>query len=197
MSKDIYQVIGERIRLARRGRYSQADLARHLGYTQAAISKFERGQRTISIPDLMRIAAFLDRPVSYFLGESALPDPDDTLRAALQRMGVAILPLYIELEAPPALLKERPAGYLPLTDQLIQDADFALRIDSNAAFPPDVCEGDIVLVRRQAFADKNDFVLIFSPETGFAVRRFRSSESVSGPAVEIVGRILRLVRDFS
>ncbi|MCL5036958.1 MAG: helix-turn-helix domain-containing protein [Chloroflexi bacterium] len=62
--------LGNRIRYARKeAGMSQEELARHLGYTQAAIYKIEKGKSEPGFETLRRIAAVLKRPLAFFLEE--------------------------------------------------------------------------------------------------------------------------------
>ncbi|OGX18105.1 MAG: hypothetical protein A3K83_00210 [Omnitrophica WOR_2 bacterium RBG_13_44_8b] len=45
----------------------QKDLAKELGYSPAAISYFENGLRKIALPDLQKIANFLQIPMNILL----------------------------------------------------------------------------------------------------------------------------------
>jgi transcriptional regulator with XRE-family HTH domain len=65
---DFYRVLGQRIRQARKdSRYTQAELGRLLGYSANAILGWEKGTRRVNIEDLVRLAAVLKRPLSYFV----------------------------------------------------------------------------------------------------------------------------------
>ncbi len=62
--------VGERIRDLRRAkRIRQKALARIVGLSPGALTNFEKGRRRISLDWLGRIAAALDTPVAYFLGD--------------------------------------------------------------------------------------------------------------------------------
>ncbi|MDR7435392.1 MAG: helix-turn-helix transcriptional regulator [Armatimonadota bacterium] len=82
---DFYRVLGQRIRQARKeSRYSQAELGRLLGYSANAILGWEKGTRRINIEDLMRLAAILDRPLSFFL-EGITEEPRENERVGQVR----------------------------------------------------------------------------------------------------------------
>ncbi|MCD6310195.1 MAG: helix-turn-helix transcriptional regulator, partial [Candidatus Eremiobacteraeota bacterium] len=62
--------LGKRIRAARKEMgMSQDELAKHLGYTQAAIYKIEAGKSEPGFDTLRKIATVLKRPLAYFLEE--------------------------------------------------------------------------------------------------------------------------------
>jgi len=59
--------IRERIKEARTQRgMSQEDIARYLEKSRVAISDLERGRAQINASDLASIAAFLEKPITYF-----------------------------------------------------------------------------------------------------------------------------------
>ncbi len=83
----IYKDIGKKIQRARdEAGLSQEELASRLGYTQAALSNYELGKRRLYLANIEQIARELNKPLSYFLDESAVPanaereePPDETI----------------------------------------------------------------------------------------------------------------------
>jgi transcriptional regulator with XRE-family HTH domain len=70
----IYKDIGKKIQRAREeAGLSQEELASRLGYTQAALSNYELGKRRLYLANIEQIARELNKPLSYFLEESASP----------------------------------------------------------------------------------------------------------------------------
>jgi len=68
----IYKNIGKKIQMAREeAGLSQEELASRLGYTQAALSNYELGKRRLYLANIEQIAKELNKPLSYFLDESA------------------------------------------------------------------------------------------------------------------------------
>lgn len=65
---DRYEQIGRRIRQAREAAgLTQEELGQHLGVSGVAVGHYERAARSIGIAELERIAAVLDRPITWFL----------------------------------------------------------------------------------------------------------------------------------
>ncbi len=59
--------IGKKIKALRISRgYTQDQLAEHLGYKRSTISNYEIGRRNPSLPELQRIAKFLNVNLDYF-----------------------------------------------------------------------------------------------------------------------------------
>jgi transcriptional regulator with XRE-family HTH domain len=69
----IYKNIGKKIQIAREeAGLSQEELASRLGYTQAALSNYELGKRRLYLANIEQIARELNKPLSYFIEESAV-----------------------------------------------------------------------------------------------------------------------------
>ena len=69
--KDIKYIIADNMRLYRKQRnFTQLELAERADISIDSIKRVERGSRTISLENFMRIADALDVPVSYLLYES-------------------------------------------------------------------------------------------------------------------------------
>jgi transcriptional regulator with XRE-family HTH domain len=69
----IYKNIGKKIQMAREeAGLSQEELASRLGYTQAALSNYELGKRRLYLANIEQIARELNKPLNYFLDESAV-----------------------------------------------------------------------------------------------------------------------------
>ena len=76
----------ERLRLE--AGFTQAELARRVGTTQAAISKIETGRTVPGLELLDRIAAALGRPITLTLGEVAdRPPLEERRRRVVRALG--------------------------------------------------------------------------------------------------------------
>ena len=74
----IYKEIGKKIQKAREeADLSQEELASRLGYTQAALSNYELGKRRLYLANIEQIARELNKPLSYFLEDSAVTAPGE------------------------------------------------------------------------------------------------------------------------
>lgn len=68
----MYPKIGKKIQKAREAAgISQGELASRLGLTQAAFSNYELGKRRLYLKTIEQIANVLDKPLSYFLEDTA------------------------------------------------------------------------------------------------------------------------------
>lgn len=89
----IYKEIGKKIQKAREeAGLCQGELAARLGYTQAALSNYELGKRRLYLANIEQIARELNKPLSYFLEESAVKpeaeegEPQDETIAEIIRL---------------------------------------------------------------------------------------------------------------
>jgi Zn-dependent peptidase ImmA (M78 family)/DNA-binding XRE family transcriptional regulator len=145
--------IGERIRRAREARnISQADLARELGLSQAAISNIETGTRTLRVPELIQISRLVGEDFSYFVVPALAPRRavGVTLRAE-----AAQLPLPDFKQAIDAFLDE-------IEDAPLPDARFAV-----AERKPEAAARE-VLLKASRKAPPTD-VLAIARDLGVAV----------------------------
>ncbi len=70
----IVDIIGRRIRQARLEKtLTQEQLGKMIGYTEETIANYERGRRLVSLDDLGKIAAVLQKPITFFIGTD--PEP--------------------------------------------------------------------------------------------------------------------------
>jgi len=124
--------IGRRLKAARqRANASQADLAAYLDVTQTAVSYWEAGRRLPGIDDLMKIADFLDVPLTDLLpGESERRPVGAVLRAAAEQVQDETLARALErfaeeaakVPAPEVELTVRAAGARDAAEQLLAAA---------------------------------------------------------------------------
>jgi Zn-dependent peptidase ImmA (M78 family)/DNA-binding XRE family transcriptional regulator len=86
-----YQLLGERLRLAReQARLSQTDAARALGLTPAAINQYESGKRRVDVLTFERLAHLYAVPLSYLFGEETeMPAWEESLRLRSENVSAA------------------------------------------------------------------------------------------------------------
>ena len=71
---------------------SQESVAEQLGIPRASVSALETGKRKVSALELKQLAKLYKRPVSYFLAEQEVEEPEDTTVKALFRTTQALNP---------------------------------------------------------------------------------------------------------
>ena len=151
--------MGERIRLAREARgLSQADLAKEIGVSQAAIQKVETGETRKSrfLPDIM---AFLGIGAdARTIKTEVAPAPPGSFA-----QGPADLPIYASARGGPGevIITYEPIDYVARPDRLsrVQDA-YAMYIVGDSMSPA-FEQGDLVFVHPHKPFRSGDDVLVF------------------------------------
>jgi repressor LexA len=171
----MYTRIGGKIRKAREEKgYSQHELGMVLGLTATAINYYEKGKRKVSIEDIYRLSAVLKKPVEYFLSDvkqrkiNQIPlTENDKPEMAKKLVGIPVLG---NIHAGDVLVSEQSLlGLLPAPDC---DASFALVVKGDSMEGKGICDGDLVLIRRQNHVDFNGQIicaLISGKETSLKI----------------------------
>lgn len=95
---DIRKEIGRKLKEARREmEYSQEEVADQLGLSKVGYGAFERGDNLISIEYLLQLPRILDRPITYFLPDSAV-SPAEKQNPALDPFYQEVTRLWTELD---------------------------------------------------------------------------------------------------
>jgi transcriptional regulator with XRE-family HTH domain len=68
--RDLYRQVGSLIASNRRGKYTQSSLAKKLGLSRSSVANIERGEQTIQLHSLFRVAEVLRVSVSNLIPES-------------------------------------------------------------------------------------------------------------------------------
>jgi transcriptional regulator with XRE-family HTH domain len=86
MTRILYKIIGDKIRQARSDKtLTQEKLAQQIGLTSSSISNIELGTQSVQLHDLYKIAAVLEKDITYLLPTSqdlkeAIPSVDKTIK---------------------------------------------------------------------------------------------------------------------
>ena len=173
--------IGTRLKHLRENRgESQEDLARLLGYSRVTISRYESGERPISLKTLQRIADHYGVSINYFLGEESNEDrvaaqvrkAREELEQARKRLE-EVVPYAGEWVWLP-LIGTVPAGYpewqeeheaeefYPCSVEQIKKRDgaFALRVKGDSMTERRILDGDIIFVDAKREAQSGDVVVV-------------------------------------
>lgn len=96
--KDTARTVAEAIKAGRQQmKWSQTDLAEHLGRTQTAISYWESGQRTPGLDDLLELSEALQKDIAFFLpGERERQPIRAILRATATQLDLGELDLALQ-----------------------------------------------------------------------------------------------------
>lgn len=120
---NLAKFVGKRIRAARLSQnLTQAELGDYLGITRDAVSKIELGNSTLTLQNLEKLPAILDRPISYFLGleipslsndESEVIHLYRALSDEARRLALATLRAWLRPESSPPVPQVKPITAAP------------------------------------------------------------------------------------
>lgn len=187
------------------GYKTQQDLAAKLFVNQTAVSQWERGVTTPSPSILLKLSQLYGVSTDYLLGADDPP-----------RKGVRI-PVYRAVAAGiPIEAIEDIIDYEEIEPELAATGEFfGLRIQGSS-MEPRICEGDVVIVRKQEDADSGDVAIVLVNGNDATCKRVKkeahgltlipnnpafpikyySAEEISSLPVRIIGKVVELRGKF-
>jgi len=172
--------IGRRLKQLRENRgESQEDLARVLGYSRVSISRYESGERPISLKTLQKIADHYGVSINYFLGRESNQDQiaaevrkaREELERTRKRLEEVVpyvgewvwLPLIGTVPGRyPEWLEEHEAEeFYPCSVEQIKKRDgaYALRVKGDSMMERRILDGDIIFVDSKCQPQRGDVVV--------------------------------------
>ena len=163
-------------------------MEREAGVGQGSTSKWKAGAYRPASKSVQQIAAYFGVSLDYLMGDSdeALsPEMIDHLKkkrqesseAALQESASVTIPVLGRVAAGlPLTAEEQILGYedIPVEWTYLGD-HFALRVKGDSMYPR-ICEGDVLIVRKQKNADSGDIVVVRIGEEDATVKRYVRNE---------------------
>lgn len=184
----------------------QAELARAINVSQATMSEYETGKYEPDIETLKKIADYFDVTVDYIVGGNRVS----------RKYGVKI-PVYRAVAAGiPIEAIEDIVDYEEIEPELAATGEFfGLRI-KGSSMEPRICEGDVVIVRKQDDADTGDTAIVLVngyeatckrikkdghgialiPNNPSYEVKYYSAEEISSLPVRIIGKVVELRGKF-
>lgn len=185
---------------------TQAAVALILGIDRTTYAKYESGASEPSFEMLQRIAQHFNVSVSYLMGADENPS----------RKGVRI-PVFGAVAAGiPIEAIEDIVDYEEIEPELAATGEFfGLRI-KGSSMEPRICDGDVVIVRRQEDADSGDVAIVLVNGNDATCKRVKkdghgialipnnpsfevkyySAEEISSLPVRIIGKVVELRGKF-
>ncbi|RKJ18383.1 helix-turn-helix domain-containing protein [bacterium D16-50] len=203
--------IGKRIKEKRESLgMTQEELASKLGYkNKSSIAKIETGTNDIVQSKVVEFANILETTVAYLMGWENPPQDR-------RRKGVVINVLGRVAAGIPIEAIENIIDTEEITEELARTGDFfGLQIHGDSMIP-NICDGDVVIVRRQDDAESGEIVIatvngtdatckrlrkykggieLISNNPSFAPMDFTNQEIIEKP-VKIIGKVVELRRKF-
>lgn len=200
--------IGKRIRTKREMLgMTQEELASKLGYkNKSSIAKIETGANDIVQSKVVEFADILGTTVAYLMGW------DESKSTNTVKKGITINVLGRVAAGIPIEAIENIIDTEEITEELARTGDFfGLQIHGNS-MEPRMCEGDVVIVRKQADAESGDVVIAMvngDDATCKRLRKYRdgielisnnpayapmffSNEEIETKPVNIIGKVVEL-----
>ena len=196
-----------RIRSLRQEReMKQSDLAAQMNVRQTTISNWETGFSEPDAASLQRLAAIFETTVDYILGG----------QRPTTKQGVKI-PVYRAVAAGiPIEAIEDIVDYEEITPELAATGEFfGLRIQGQS-MEPRICDGDVVIVRKQEDADTGDVAIVIINGDDATCKKIKkdgsglwllpnnpayepmhySFEEIAAKPVRIIGKVVELRGKF-
>lgn len=184
--------IGLKIRQAREELgLTQKEVAKGFGCSQANMSDYERGMIGVDAADLARLAAILQKPLSYFYGEDRpedrraselkrLADQAENFREEIRRLadqGGELIWVPIRGTVPggmPDFAEEiEPIETFPVPKSILASPEkaFALTVNGTSMSGIGIHDGDVVVMEPELEAREGDIVLLWTYD-GIVLRIF-------------------------
>lgn len=140
--------------LRKREGFSQKELADKIGVSRSAIGMYEAGEREPDFETLEALADTFNVNMNTLLGKSDAPIPSNAIEYSERHFApiVGTIPAGY-----PATALQDIEGYEPIP---YPDAEnyFFLRVDGYSMINAGITPGDLVLIRRQDFAEPGQIV---------------------------------------
>lgn len=145
--------------------YSQQQLANLLFVNQTAVSQWDRGVTTPSPPILIRLSELYGVSTDYLLGKDSDISPKKT--------GVKIPVLGRVAAGIPIEAIEDIVDYEEIDEALAATGEFfGLQIRGDSMMPR-ICDGDVVIVRKQDTAETGDVAVVLVNGDSATVKRIK------------------------
>lgn len=192
---------------------TQDELSKQLKISRSAIGMYESGARQPDFETMELIADFFNVDIDYLLGRSVKTTyiPSSPLRNSVTINVLGSVAAGIPIDAIEDIIDTEE-----ITEELAKTGEFfGLRIKGDS-MSPDICNGDIVIVRQQNDAESGEIVIVtingdeatckrlrkykdgielISNNPGYSPIEFSNKEIVEKP-VRVIGKVVELRRKF-
>lgn len=164
--------------------WTQADVASKIGVDRSTYTKYENGQSEPSLDIIQRLADMFDVSIDTLIGGSVPTSSSPN--------GVMVPVLGDVAGGLPMLAQENIIDYEEVSKDLTACGDIiGLRVNGHS-MEPRICDGDVVIVRRQGDADTGDIAVIVVNGDSATVKKIKKDADGSiwlipnNPAFEAV-----------
>lgn len=154
-------LFGERLRNARRNKgFTLDELSKiyndkySAGLNKGTLSKYENGKQEPMISVVKNLSTILGVNVDYLLGASDVNNSHLVVGKGIKIPVLGKVPAGVPIEAVEDII-----DYEEIPEELAKDGEFfGLQIKGDS-MTPRICEGDVVIVRKQEDAESGDLVI--------------------------------------
>jgi len=191
------------IKYRRENKKSQEELAKIMGVSKAAISRYESGDRIPKLSAVVEFTKSIGLTVEQFLSDKDdIGKLDNVYPVHMKR-----IPVLGAVGAGDPRAADDEYGEFLNTDT---DADFALRVDGDS-MEPTIAKGDIALVKRQSDCDDGQIAVVLLDNEAVCKRVTHIPNGlilisdnaekyhpriIHGEGIKILGRVTQSVRCF-
>lgn len=151
--------------------YSQKQLASMLGIGCSTLSQYETGKREPDLETLNRIAESLSTTINYLLGKNE----NIKTHVSGKKDGVWVPVLGHVAAGIPIETVEDILDYEEISQAMASQGEhFALKIKGDS-MEPRIKDGDVVIVRKQDYADNGDIAVVLVNGDEATVKRIKKS----------------------
>lgn len=151
---------------------SQEDLGKLCRMTKSAVSMYERGKREPSFDTLTKFSEFFNVDMNTLMdtNDTSKTNPSSPVRAIkIPVLGTVVAGVPIEAV-------ENIIGYEEITPAMAATGDFfALKIKGQS-MEPRICEGDLVVVRKQADIESGDTAIVLVNGNEATVKKVKKTK---------------------
>jgi repressor LexA len=185
--KEFQKMVGKRIKeLRKEAGLTQKQLAEKCGISQSYLADLEGGRFSPSLQKLSAIANVLGVNPSELIkrGDESRSDPDLNFIDLIAREEIPLTPAVkipvvgIIRAGEPILAVQNIIGYVELPEDLAKDGEyFGLRVIGDSMNLDRICDGDIVIVRRQSVVNNGEIAVVMVDNENATIKRFYKTDS--------------------
>jgi len=168
----------ERLRTLRAAaKLSQDDVARRLGVTRAAYSKYETGKSCPNPDALWQLAQLFAVTIDDLLGVGGVQParvPDEWLaQESIPTGPMVLLPVYGEIRAGiPSLAQQEVENWEMEQAKSVMDGEYYyLRVKGDSMIGAHILPGSLVLVRKQDYVENGDIAVVMVNDEEATLKR--------------------------
>ena len=176
-TEDEYRVVFKKNlnRIMKEKGKNQADLIKDLGLTSSTISSWCTGVKLPRMNKIQMLADYFHVSKSELIEDRHAPSPDMINEIPSIRPGAVrkMIPVLGKISAGIPMYAEENVEYYISTDIVGEGDYFALTVRGDSMNAAQICDGNILIVRKQDIVEDNDIAVVLVNGDEATVKRFR------------------------